>query len=372
MKNEAGSAPNITQLARHLGLSVGTVSRALNGRPEVRKETRERVAEAAEALGYVPNHAGRSLRQGTTRAVGFILNSNSVSNRNAAVLYFDIINGVQQELYRHGLDLIVLTGASGEEMPDYVKRIAARKIVDGLILAETKPQDERIAVLYKSNIPFISFGRSDTEGDYPWLDVDFPGMASDAVDRLAAKGHRKIAMSYGAIDLFYTQRFFESYKASLLRNGIDFQEDYVFVTDGTVQDGYALSRKIIEMPDPPTAIINLYGTTNPGLYKGLNEFGLNPGKDIAIVGHINDVVVGPLMPALSGYSFDPVPLGKYLACMLVGAIPAYNHKASDAPKSHIFPMSYLERDSDSHPPRPDNEAIFSAAIASKSTPYTAE
>ena len=341
---------NLEALADRLGLSVGTVSRALNGKPEVSESTQKRVADAAKKFGYAPNHAGRSLRQGLTRTIGFVLNSSSTATRSGSLFYFDIMRGVEHELSRLKLDLIVLTGSSGEEMHEYVHRIATRKIVDGLILAETQPCDERIATLVRLGLPFASFGRSETPGDYPVLDIDYPGMATNAVERLFALGHRKIAVSIGSTELFYISKFYEHYRETLSRLGLPFRQDYVFLADGSMEGGAHIAAMIAEMPDPPTAIVNLFGTTSWGMYRGLAEAGLAPGRDLAILGHRNDAVLGPLTPPLSGYGFDAESIGKHLAMMLLAAIPEYAASVGEQPKELLLPMLFRQGKTDC-PPR---------------------
>ncbi len=341
---------NITALAKHLGLSVGTVSRALNGKPEVNAETRRRVIKVAKELGYVANHAGRSLRRGSTQAVGFILNPVSSGSRSATVPYFEIIGGMQEELRQYNLDLIVLAGSSGEEMPDYVRRIAGRGIVDGLIITETQPKDERIEALLESGVPFVAYGRSEVAGEFSWLDVDFPGMAANAVDRFHAAGHRKIAISLGGLNFFYTQNFLANYKRRMQELGLELRDEYIILADFSVSEGVEIANKIVNMADPPTALINLYDTTIPGIYTGLYEANWVPGEDLAILGHVNESVQGPLAPVLSGYSIDLVDVGRMLARRLVASLPAFAGKIGQMPENVVLPMKFVEGDSDGYSP----------------------
>jgi DNA-binding LacI/PurR family transcriptional regulator len=343
----------ITDLAAYLNLSTAAVSRALNGYPDISQETRKRVIEAAAKLGYVPNHAARSLRRGKAQAIGFVINPAKVGDRPAAAQYFDIIRGIQLELSRHKLDLIILTASGNEKISEYIRRIAARRTVDGFILAETRPYDERIAFLEKAGIPFVAFGRSETPGQYSWLDIDFPAMAANSVERLHALGHRKIAISLGSAELFYIRKFMDFFRKRISELGLPYREDYVFRTRGDTGDGANIAGKIAAMPDPPTAIVNLYGTTAPGLYRGLKETGLLPGRDLAILTHVNEAVIGPLFPKLSGYTFDAVDAGRNLAQLLVASMPGDSGTTSletqNKPHSILLPMSYVRGDTDVHP-----------------------
>src|SRR5258707_10831987 len=99
---------SIRDLARRLDISIGTVSRALNGKSDVNPETRKRVLAAAKALGYVANQSGRSLRQGVTNTVGFMIDTDSEMSAHGDTFFMAVFDGVQSVLARHQLDLAVL------------------------------------------------------------------------------------------------------------------------------------------------------------------------------------------------------------------------------------------------------------------------
>src|SRR5688572_22755920 len=98
----------IRALARHLDISIGTVSKALNNRFDINPETRKRVLQAAAELGYVANQSGRSLRQGTTQTIGFMIESNQASATDSDNFFMAVFDGVQSVLREHHLDLVVL------------------------------------------------------------------------------------------------------------------------------------------------------------------------------------------------------------------------------------------------------------------------
>lgn len=105
----------IHQLAKHLDISIGTVSRALNGRPDVNAETRRRVLEAAEELGYVANQSGRSLRKGSTNVIGLMIESGKDNADNSDNFFFGVMDGLQTVFARHNLDLVLLPCPADED-----------------------------------------------------------------------------------------------------------------------------------------------------------------------------------------------------------------------------------------------------------------
>ena len=108
----------IKGLAQHLNVSIGTVSRALNNRPDVNEDTRRRVLEAAAELGYVPNQSGRSLRRGRTGVIGFMMQTGHEITGQGDTFFMSVFDGVQTVLNRHHLDLVALLCASDENADD--------------------------------------------------------------------------------------------------------------------------------------------------------------------------------------------------------------------------------------------------------------
>jgi DNA-binding LacI/PurR family transcriptional regulator len=185
----------IRHLAKHLNISIGTVSKALNGRHDVNEKTRKRVLAAAAKLGYAPNQSGRSLRQGSTNAVGFMIEFSAEAAANSDNFFVGLVEGAQSALARHALDLVVLPYSTQEDSYERLQRIVARRLVDALIISATLKTDPRIEFLSRTNVPFVALGRSDSGGNHPWIDLDFDGVANVAIDRLVAHGHRDIAVA---------------------------------------------------------------------------------------------------------------------------------------------------------------------------------
>src|SRR5436190_12692943 len=138
---------DIRTLARHLGLSPGTVSRALSGRGRVSAQTRERVLALAIELGYEANQSARSLRTGATGMIGFMIDSGSNMEANTDNFFPAVFEGVKIVLARHELDLMVLPCAADESSLQFTQRIVRRGVVDGLIISSVVQGDTRIGFL---------------------------------------------------------------------------------------------------------------------------------------------------------------------------------------------------------------------------------
>jgi DNA-binding LacI/PurR family transcriptional regulator len=336
----------IRRLAQELDLSIGTVSRALNGKPDVNEQTRQRVLEAASAMGYVPNQAGRTLRQGSTNAIGFIIESGTDSAGNSDNFFLGVFSGVQEVLSRHQLDLVVLPCPSDEDPKLYVQRMMARRLVDAMIISATHRRDGRIEMLEHSKIPFVALGRSGTPGSYPWIDLDFEGVAGRAVDRLVAAGHRRIAVGIPSNDINLGFVFHDGYKSALARQGLEYDPQLVFRVSSSEQGGYQLAHDVLALPERPTAVVLVYELMAIGLYRRLSEVGLSPGRDMAVVGFRESPLSRFLSPTLTCFRLSLCDLGVAVAEALLASMPAYAEFYPQGLVRRVWPLELVDGESD--------------------------
>lgn len=336
----------IKTLAEHLNISIGTVSRALNGRPDVNEETRRRVLAAAAELGYVPNQSGRSLRQGTTNAIGFMIENGADTTGNSDNFFLGVFDGVQHVLTRHQLDLVVLPCSTDQDPLNYIQRMVARQVVDGLIISATRRKDPRIAYLAQARIPFIALGRSETPGPHPWIDLDFEGVANRAVDRLAGSGHTRIAVTLPGNDVNLGFAFLEGYKAALKRHGLPFDPGLVIRSASSEQGGYQIGHEIVSMKERPSAIVLNYELLALGLYRRLSEAGMRAGRDLAVISFRESALSRFLSPALTCFRLSLRDLGIALGESLLASMPAYAETYPQGLVRRLWPMELVAGESD--------------------------
>lgn len=336
----------IKQLARHLDISIGTVSRALNGKPDVNPETRRRVLEAAEAYGYAPNQSGRSLRQGTTNAIGFMIELSADANASSDDFFMGVFDGVQSVLSRHKLDLVVFPCPADQQPVEYLQRIVGRRLVDAMIISATLKTDARIEFLERAGIPFIALGRSDSGKDMRWIDLDFEGVARGSVDRLVSRGHRRIAIAVPADDINLGHVFLDSYRQGLERHGIVYDPALVYRQQRIVDGGHGLAAQIAATENQPTAIMLSTEVLAPGLYRGLVEHGVVPGKDIAVIGFRDNPRARYLTPSLTCHSFSLTELGESVAETLLADMPGFARFYPAQASNKIWPLALVPGESD--------------------------
>jgi DNA-binding LacI/PurR family transcriptional regulator len=336
---------DIRDLARHLNLSIGTVSRALNGRRYVDPETRKRVLKAAADLGYAPNQWGRSLRQGTTGMVAMML---PTSGRFAVAdtIFVVVLDGLRSVIAARKLDLLVLLCDPDDADFAYLRRVGERRLADGFVIADMQRIDRRIDYLLDREVPFVAFGRSRTPGAYSWIDLDFEGVAEAAVERLTGLGHRRIACVTTSDEINYGFVFADAYRAALERRRIAGDPDLIVRVEASEAGGYAFGERFLAMHRRPTAAILANEAMVVGLYSRLFAAGLTPGRDLSIIGFGEEPVARFLRPEVTHYRSDLRGLGARLGDALLSSIPAYSQGEGTTLVQEVWPMELVPGESD--------------------------
>lgn len=338
---------SIRDLAQHLNISIGTVSRALNGRHDVNAETRKRVLAAAAELGYSPNQSGRSLRQGSTGMVALIVPINR--HRSLAdTIFVTVLEGVRERLADHGRDLLILLCGQDEDPYAYLRRVVARRVADGIIIADTQRKDPRIDYLVDKNIPFVSFGRSRSGGAHPWVDLDFESVAEIGVQRLLGLGHQRIALATTASEINYGYVFAEAYRKALRRHRQSVDESLILRVADSEAGGYDLGERLLAMPTRPTAIMLVNEPMVVGLYRRLAEAGLTPGRDLAIIGFLDEPQGRFLLPKVTCFRSELRALGWRLSEALLARMRP-NETGKTKAIQELWPMQLVPGDSDAGP-----------------------
>ena len=298
----------IRELARHLEISIGTVSRALNDRADVNPLTRQRVRDAAAKLGYSPNQSGRSLRRGQTDLVGVILPS-GVGETPINMVFLSVLAGLKRRLSEQGLDLAIFLEDGGDDRLEPLRRVTERGFVDALIIADTMRRDPRVDYLMKLDKPFVAFGRTQSPIRHAWIDPDFEGAVEGAVEHLSELGHRRIALALPDLETNYLGLIEDSYRRAMRRRGLRIDEAWDLRRPAGERGGLAAAEALLALDPRPTAVLLSNSMHAVALYRRLGEAGMLPGRDISIVGLLPEARAQSLIPALTSYQTDWAGIG---------------------------------------------------------------
>jgi DNA-binding LacI/PurR family transcriptional regulator len=301
----------IRELARHLEISIGTVSRALNGRADVNALTRQRVRDAAAKLGYSPNQSGRSLRRGQTDLVGVII-PGGADDAPINMVFLFVLAGLKRRLSDEGLDLAIFLEEEGEDRLEPLRRVTERGFVDALIIADTVRCDPRVDYLRKLDKPFVAFGRTHSPIRHAWIDPDFEAAVEGAVDYLAQLGHRRIALALPDLATNYIELIERSYRRAMRRRGFRLDEAWDLRPPAGERGGLAAAEAVLASNPRPTAVLLSDSMHAVAFYRRLGEAGLLPGRDLSIVGILPEARARSLIPALTSYQTDWRGIGRSL------------------------------------------------------------
>lgn len=273
---------NLKDLAHRLGLSPTTVSRALNGYPEVNEATRERVIAAAKEHNYHPNARAIRLATGRAMAVGHVI---AIANRHEIVnpVFADFIAGAGETYSRNDYDMLLSVVPDEEEEQTY-RAMKVKGNVDGVIVHGPRENDRRIALLHEIGLPFVVHGRATgAEGDYSWLDVNNRRAIQQATEHLLQLGHRRIALVNGLEFMDFAIRRRRGYLDALAAHQIAADPALMSSEEMTEAAGYMAARAMLALPDPPTAFVAASMLSGMGVRRAIEAAGLKLGKDVSVI-----------------------------------------------------------------------------------------
>ncbi len=279
---------NLKQLSETLGLSQTTVSRALNGYPEVNAETRLRVEAAAAKHGYRPNSRAKGLATGKSMVIGHVIPS---SSRHEMVnpIFGDFVAGASKTYAEHGYDMM-FTNADDTSIEAAYRNLFQRGAVDGVVLQGPKVNEPRIKVLTRMAVPFIVHGRSTgVQAEYDWIDVNNKSSFQRATQFLIDLGHRRIALINGLEDMDFAQRRRAGYLDALQQAGLTPDAALMRSAEMTEVYGHRETHQMLQIAEPPTAILASSMITAIGVRRALEEAGLQMGRDISVIAHDDDL-----------------------------------------------------------------------------------
>jgi LacI family transcriptional regulator len=313
---------NLKQLSEQLGLSQTTVSRALNGYPEVNEETRRRVMDAAHRHNYQPNIRAKALATGRAMAVGHVI---PISTKHEIVnpIFADFIAGAGETYSSAGYDMVLSVVADADEARSY-RQLKSKGNVDGVIVHSPHENDRRIPLLHDIGLPFVVHGRATGASlPYSWLDVNNRHAFERAANLLLDLGHRRIGFLNGLEFMDFAIRRRAGYEAALTARGVTPAPEIMRSEEMTEGYGHRAAEAMLRLPDPPTAFLTSSLLIALGVRRAVEEVGLKMGRDISIVTHDDELSYlrnGDDIPIFTSVRSSVREAGRLAAEMLINRI----------------------------------------------------
>ncbi|MGH3366569.1 MAG: LacI family DNA-binding transcriptional regulator [Nocardioidaceae bacterium] len=275
--------PQIGDVAGMAGVSRQTVSNALNVPEKLRPDTLQRVLTAVHELGYQPNRAARSLRRRQSMLVG--LRINPARPDRAGSLLDRFLHALVEHSRGSGYHILPFTPGDPEDEISGLAELLGSTAVDAFILTETRRDDVRVDWLVTQGAPFVAFGRpwGERRPRHAWVDVDGAAGTAMAVDHLVDRGHRRIGFLGWSADSDLGKDRHTGWATACQRHGADSLGLVAHCLDNA-RDGAAAAAYLLDLDDPPTALVCASDTLALGALATLGARGLRPGRQVAVTG----------------------------------------------------------------------------------------
>ncbi|SFR33854.1 transcriptional regulator, LacI family [Yoonia tamlensis] len=284
----------LKEISAELGWSVTTVSRALNGFPEVNENTRKKVQEVADRLGYRPNRVAQRLVTGRSGMVGMIVKIKA--DMSADQTFFEILTGLTAALSRRETDLVLAVDQDDDPVTPY-KKLLERDILDGFILNAPTTNDPRVSFLLERGIPFVLHGQDRPDPTYPSFGIDNKAVSARSVKMLSNLGHQRIALINGKLRHAYASDRLAGFDDAA--RGLGLTQTPIANEATYESDGYTKALDMLAGPTPPTAFICASTVIAAGVIRAVRDRGLRVPHDVSVMAHDD------ALPLTRAINFDP-------------------------------------------------------------------
>jgi DNA-binding LacI/PurR family transcriptional regulator len=307
----------IKDIAKKAGVSVTTVSRALNGYDDVNEETRKKIKQVASELAYSPSAVARSLVSKKTRTIGLIISDINRAGAKDAFAY-EVLCGINDRTGELNYDLLLFSTNPSKQMEKSYAELCKERNVDGAILSGLRMDDPYLQEVIEQNaFPCVLIDIPRMDRNVAYIASDSKAGASVAVRHLLDYGHRQIAMINGHNQAFVSQERYLGYKEALQQQGITVNEELVidgqFSEDGGAEAMYQI---LLRHPEV-TAIFCASDLMALGAMRTLERMGRKVPDDISIVGFDDIMISSYCSPKLTTIRQDKYELGYQAAQLLI-------------------------------------------------------
>lgn len=313
-RNKGSSIKDVAELA---GVSVGTVSHALNSRGYVKKETKEKIVRAAAELNYIPNRAGRILKTNETKLI--MLAIPDTSNE----IYFGMIEEVQKNIKEKGYSLLLYYTQAEFNEEIHTVRLLEERVIDGLILVHFSYDQNLLEKIEKAPGPVVLIGMcnhlwANCGYEFDTISIDVYNGIFTVVQHLIKLGHSKIGYLAGRKDIEVYEQRYKAYKAALKEAGIKYRDDYVVWDDYTEVGGYNSGRILYLNPDRPTAICASNDLQAIGCWEAIKDITDDGEHHVAVTG-MDNLNISKIL-GITSLDMKETQMGERAAKMILGRL----------------------------------------------------
>ncbi len=306
---------SLKDISKTCGVSIATVSKALNDHSDISKETKERIREVAEKLGYHPNAAAQALKTNRSNNIGVLF----VDEANSGLThdYFShVLDSFKKKAEKEGFDITFINSETANM--SYLSHAIYRGF-DGVVIACVEFSDPQVDELIKSSIPVVTIDHT-FYNRIAIVSDNIKGV-KELVTYVYEQGHRKIAYVHGLEDTAVTQSRVASFYNTLQELGVNIPDEYVIAAPyRNTEKAFEATNKLLELPDPPTCIMYSDDFAAFGGLNAIRQKGLRVPEDISIAGYDGIEIARRISPQMTTIVQDTNKIGRLAASKLIDLI----------------------------------------------------
>jgi len=333
MVSPVSDRPTIRDVAERAGVSIATVSRALNDRGDVSAQTRERVREVARSVGYSADPAARSLVTQKTRRIAVVVGDNAGHRDLSLVFFGKVLAAISRRLAQSSYDPLLL----------HPSDIGLDHRFDAAVLIGVDDDDALVADLSSRQVPLVGVDVRCSSGRAAYVGSDHADGIRLALAHLHALGHRRIAHVAGAANTLAGSERLQAFRSECEALGLELPDDLVRLGDFSSASGYRETCVLLALPERPTAVVAASDLMALAALQAIRDAGLQPGEDVAVVGFDDLEAAALAHPPLTTIRQDRQELGTLAATRAIELI----EDPEVAPLATILPVELVVRGSTS-------------------------
>lgn len=332
----------IKDIARELGISPSTVSRALKDHPDISTETKRLVHSLADKLNYQPNVVALNLRQKKTNTIGVII------PELVHFFFSTVISGIEDVAYQAGYSVLLAQSNESYEREKTDIKALFNSRVDGMLISlsrETRNYDHIESIISKG-VPVVFYDRMYNNPLTSKVIVDDYVGAKEAVEHLIDQGYKRIAHLEGSSQLMISVDRKRGYVEALKENNMEIRESLIHeCPSGSQEEGFLVTKKLLAMSQPPDAIFANNDPMAVGAMLAIKEKGLRIPQDVGLVGFSNWSIGSLIEPSLTTVDQPGFEMGQEAARLLIRQIEMGDKDQEPQPEMKILKTKLIVRDS---------------------------
>lgn len=332
----------IKEIAERAGVSLATVSRTMNNSGYVKKETREKINEVIQNIKNEKNIFRYDNGQ-AIRTIGIVVPD--ISND----FFSSIIEGIEMTCFKNSYIPIIFNSRENEEIEDVILKRLKKIRVSGVIITPVSDRKETGVnysnLLESLRVPLVLLDRDLDMGNYEGIFIDNIMGTSQAIQSFIENGHNKIAIIAGPQNSKPGRERYIGYEKVMKLNEIDIYSEYVKFGDFKLESGYYLTKELLELKNPPTAIFISNNMMCYGALKALRELKMKVGRDISLI-TFDDIEINNFgYEKISNISRNSIKMGEIATKMVLERI-SQNIKINYSSKKIVLKPELILRGSE--------------------------